>query len=280
MPERLDRALAARGLARSRTHAARLVAAGSVRVNGATAQRASLRVSPDDALAVDGDGGYVSRAAHKLVAALDAFAIDPAGRACLDVGASTGGFTQVLLERGARHVVAIDVGHGQLDARLAGDRRLTLLEGVNARDLTRATLDARLAATTTASATTASPPAAADLDLVVADLSFISLGHVLAPLRATAADDADVVLLIKPQFEVGRQGVRDGIVTDSSLAQAAVERVLRQAHEVGLAALGLIASPIAGTHGNRELLARFAAHGPHPTEWTDRIRQLTRGVRA
>ena len=275
--ERLDQALATRGLARSRTHAARLVDAGAVLVNGREARKSSLRVLAGDTLTVSAADHYVSRAAHKLLAGLDAFGVDPAGRVCLDVGASTGGFSQVLLERGARHVVAIDVGHGQLDGRLASDARLTMLEGLNARDLTAAGLDARLAASPQAGSPSA--PRAADLDLVVADLSFISLTLVLPPLRATAAADAEFVVLVKPQFEVGRQGVREGIVTDAALVRDALERVLWCAFDAGLGTAGLIPSPIAGTHGNREFVAHLATFGKHPTEWTDRIRQLTKGAR-
>lgn len=275
--QRLDQALAARGLARSRTHAARLVESGVVRVDGLVVVRPAHRVGDGDGLEVEATPTYVSRAAHKLIAGLDAFGVDPRGRACLDVGASTGGFTHVLLERDARHVVAIDVGHGQLDAALAGDPRVTSLEGVNARDLSRESLDRRVAAASPAS------PRAADLDLVVADLSFISLGLVLGPIVATVAPDADIVTLIKPQFEVGRQGVRDGIVVDPDLARGAVERVVRHAADAGLGPRGIIASPIAGTHGNREYVARFARADAtptlRPTEWQDRIRELTKGAR-
>ncbi|GGA54294.1 hemolysin [Pseudoclavibacter endophyticus] len=282
---RLDQALAGRGLARSRTHAARLIELGAVTVNGAVATKPSLRVTEGDTIEVRAEHPehrYVSRAALKLVAALDEFGIDPRGRASLDVGASTGGFTQVLLERGARHVIALDVGHGQLAEPLAGHPDLTLLEGVNARDLTRDGLDGMLRGSGSESQEAeaddgAGPrtPRAGELDLVVADLSFISLRHVLGPLRRTAGEDADFVVLIKPQFEVGRQGVRDGIVADQRLVGGAVSGVVQQAFEANLGTLGIMASPIAGTHGNREFLAHFAARGEHPTQWTDRIREVT-----
>ena len=289
---RLDRALVERGLSRSRTNAARQIEAGAVRVNGSVVTKPAHPIRSVDDVRVEANDHYVSRAAHKLVAALDAFGVSPAGRACLDVGASTGGFTQVLLERGAAHVVAIDVGHGQLAPSIEGDARVTSIEGCNARDLNRESLDAQLQARRRAkhasransgnlgSADTPPPPSAAEVDLVVADLSFISLAHVLAPMRETVAEGADFVLLIKPQFEVGRQGVRGGIVVDDRLMESAVEGVLTAARAVGLATLGLIASPIEGTHGNREFVAHFAREGGHQTEWTPVIRQLTKGVRA
>lgn len=282
--QRLDQALAVRGLVRSRTQAARLIEAGSVRVDGRVVLRPSHRVADGTGIEVDAQRQYVSRGAHKLLAALDRFGVEPAGRACLDVGASTGGFTHVLLERGARHVVAIDVGHGQLDGTLVVDRRVTSLEGMNARDLTRESLDARLhAGGPPASDRPGGAPHAADLDLVVADLSFISLGHVFEPVARTVADVAEFVVLVKPQFEVGRQGVRDGIVVDPELARDAIERVVWRAIDAGLGPRGVMASPISGAHGNREYLAWFtrgdATPMLRPTEWTERIRELTKGAR-
>ncbi|MGO2111888.1 MAG: TlyA family RNA methyltransferase [Pseudoclavibacter sp.] len=295
--QRLDQALTARGLARSRTHASRLIEAGGVLMNGAPAGKPSARVRATDALEVTGEHPehhYVSRAAFKLIAGLDAFGIDPRGRPCLDVGASTGGFTQVLLERGARHVVALDVGHDQLADEVAREPAVTVLEGVNARDLDADELDGliRRAAPPRPSSVPAVPavpavtsdartPAlrASDLDLVVADLSFISLCHVLEPMRRSVAAGADFVLLIKPQFEVGRQGVRGGIVTDPRLATQAILRVVQQAHDIGLGTLGFIASPITGTHGNREYVAHFATRGEHPTQWSELITEITGGER-
>lgn len=285
---RLDQALTERGLARSRTHASRLVAQGVVRVDGVVVSKPSLKVGADADLSLDVDDRYVSRAALKLLAALDAFDLDARDRGCLDVGTSTGGFSQVLLERGARHVVGLEVGHGQLDPRLATHENFTLLEGFNARDATRDELDRRvLAHAGRATATTGTtrddsgtPLRASDITLVVADLSFISLTLVIEPLRRTVAADADFVLLIKPQFEVGRRGVRGGIVTDSELVRAAITRVLHTAHDVGLGTLGLMPSPIVGTHGNQEYVAHFAAARSEPTQWTDRIDELTKGARA
>ena len=253
--ERLDAALARRGLARSRTHAARLLADGLVTVNGTGAVKASARVAPTDRVEVAGLDHYVSRAAHKLVGALDAFGVDPAGRTALDVGASTGGFTQVLLERGAEHVVALDVGHGQLSPSVRSDRRVSVVEGVNARYLTAEQLRGLT-------------DRADDVDLVVADLSFISLTMVLPALTASLGTGADFVLLVKPQFEVGRQGVREGIVHDPALRAEAVTTVLWAAHDLGLGTAGLIPSPIVGTAGNKEYVVHFSAStGTNPTEW-------------
>jgi 23S rRNA (cytidine1920-2'-O)/16S rRNA (cytidine1409-2'-O)-methyltransferase len=261
---RLDVALTGQGLARSRTQAAKLIAAGSVTVNGVPIVRASTLVSESDSLAVAGDDQYVSRAAHKLNAALDAFSINVVNRIALDVGASTGGFSQVLLERGAREVLAVDVGHGQLAAELAGDPRLDSREGVNARDLTRNEFislfgDDRLP------------------DLVVADLSFISLLHVLPALAEAAAFGSDFVLLVKPQFEVGRTGIREGIVNDPALRADAVSGVLWGAFDLGLGTAGVVASPIAGSHGNREYLVWLSAgKGTNPTDWMRLVIDITK----
>jgi 23S rRNA (cytidine1920-2'-O)/16S rRNA (cytidine1409-2'-O)-methyltransferase len=261
--ERLDAALARRGLARSRTHAARLLADGLVTVNGSGVLKASARVRESDRVEVAGLDHWVSRAAHKLVAALDAFGVDPRDRTALDVGASTGGFTQVLLERGAEHVVALDVGHGQLSPSIRGDRRVTVVEGVNARYLDREQLHA------------VSDRSDA-VDLVVADLSFISLTMVLPALVASVPVESDFVLLVKPQFEVGRQGIREGIVHDPALRNEAVTGVLWAAHDLGLGTAGVIPSPIVGTAGNKEYVVHLsAAHGSNPTEWLSRSESTT-----
>lgn len=260
--ERLDRVLPSLGLARSRSRAAELIAGGRARVDGEVAVKAGMRVAPGSLIAVEGDDRYVSRAAHKLLAGLDAFSVEPDGRLALDVGASTGGFTQVLLERGAREVLAIDVGHGQLAEAIRADARVRAVEGCNARELTPESL---------AEATgVAEAPG-----IVVGDLSFISLDLVLPALALVAAPDAQFVLLVKPQFEVGRQGVSGGIVTDRELAIAAVARVIRGAASLGLECLGVALSPIAGEHGNREVLAHFARGGAaDPPEWEQRIREV------
>jgi 23S rRNA (cytidine1920-2'-O)/16S rRNA (cytidine1409-2'-O)-methyltransferase len=249
---RLDAALVERGLARSRTHAARLIVEGLVTVGGAPAGKPALRVADDALLEVAPTDSYVSRAAHKLVGALDGFALTVAGRLALDAGASTGGFTQVLLERGAERVIAVDVGHGQLVPELARDPRVSAHEGVNVRDLDAA----RLAELT---GSDRKP------DLVVADLSFISLTHVLPALRSVATQDADFVVLVKPQFEVGRSGVKEGIVRDAGLRADAIRDVLWAAWDAGLGTAGLLASPIAGTSGNREYLAHLSATAADPS---------------
>jgi 23S rRNA (cytidine1920-2'-O)/16S rRNA (cytidine1409-2'-O)-methyltransferase len=257
--QRLDAAMAARGLARSRTHAARLIAEGSVSVDGQQVMKAAARVQDDQRIEVAESDHYVSRAAHKLIAALDSFGIDAAGREALDVGASTGGFTQVLLERGAAAVVALDVGHGQLSPLVGADERVTVIEGFNARELSTRALDAAAHREVRPS-------------IVVADLSFISLGMVLPAMVGTVGVDADYVLLIKPQFEVGRTGIREGIVRDAGLRREAVSAVLWAAWDLGLKTAGLISSPLLGGSGNHEYLAWVSARvGSDPTEWTERI---------
>ncbi|ROQ40647.1 23S rRNA (cytidine1920-2'-O)/16S rRNA (cytidine1409-2'-O)-methyltransferase [Frondihabitans sp. PhB188] len=264
-PERLDVALTSRGLARSRTHAHRMLADGLVTVDGKPVLKASFSTLPVQRIEVAGLDHYVSRAAHKLIGALDAFDVDPAGRDALDVGASTGGFTQVLLERGIRSVVALDVGHGQLVPRIRGDDRVAVVEGSNARYLTRDAL-------------VASGPHASTIDLVVGDLSFISLGLVLPALVSSVAPASDFVLLVKPQFEVGRQGIREGIVHDAALRSDAVQSVLWSAHDLGLRTAGVIPSPIVGTNGNREYCVHLsAAAGVNPTEWIQRVDEMTKG---
>lgn len=264
-PVRLDALLAVRGLAKSRTAAAKLIQAGRVRVAGAPVVKPSAAVAPAAPIEVDSVDEWVSRAALKLVGALDAFGVDPSGRVALDVGASTGGFTQVLLSRGARRVVALDVGHGQLDPVVALDTRVVVVEGTNARNLT-------------AEDYTALDPAAAETSLVVGDLSFISLRLVL-PALVDAVPADEFVLLVKPQFEVGRTGVREGIVRDPALRNDALMNVLWAAWDLGLGTTGLAASPIVGTHGNHEYLVRFQRDvGTNPTEWIARATELTEGT--
>ena len=237
---RLDAELVRRGLARSRRQAGELIAAGRVQVDGSAVRRPATPVDAARALVVGqdpDDPGYASRAGHKLAGALDAW--QPAGlavegRDCLDAGASTGGFTDVLLRRGARRVVAVDVGHGQLRPELAADPRVDAREGVNVRDL-----------------------AAGDVvpapGLVVADLSFISLRLVLAPLAAVATSDADLVVLVKPQFEVGRERLGSGgVVRHRGARRDAVLGVLAAAGEAGLTPVDLLTSPLPGQDGNVE----------------------------
>lgn len=260
--QRLDAALASSGLARSRTVAAKLIADGLVTVDGNPVVKASFIVKDGQMLHVAATDHYVSRGAHKLVAALDAFGVPVAGRTVLDAGASTGGFSQVLLERGAEMVIAVDVGHGQLAPSLAREPRLVLVEGFNLRYATPETIAG-------ASGIQTRP------DLVVGDLSFISLTTVLPALVATAVDGADFVLLIKPQFEVGKESIREGIVHNPALRSEAIANVLWAAWDLGLQTNGLIESPIAGGAGNHEYLCWLTStSGSNPTEWLDRIKAL------
>ena len=376
MTSRLDAALSARGLARSRTHAATLIAEGLVTVDGRPVVKASAQVADDARIEIAATDHYVSRAAHKLIAGLDAFAVAVAGRVALDMGASTGGFTQVLRERGADPVVAVDVGHGQLAAsvtsppltavrptsncglisstrsasseatvRAAGstcesemnDRSPVISSGRAAHKLI-AGLDAfgiavagRVALDMGAStggftqvlrergadpviavdvghgqlaASVAADPGVISIEgfnvrymtpeslagasgipsppqLLTGDLSFISLSHVLPAARAVAADDADLVLLVKPQFEVGRTAVKGGLVTDAAARADAVAGVLWSAWDAGLGTCGVISSPIVGTHGNAEYIAHLrlgtggAGGGGNPTEWLSTVNRLT-----
>jgi 23S rRNA (cytidine1920-2'-O)/16S rRNA (cytidine1409-2'-O)-methyltransferase len=262
---RLDAALAARGLARSRTHAASLIADGVVSVDGRPVVKPSTSVAESSEITVAGADHYVGRAAHKLIAALDAFGIVVDGRLALDMGASTGGFTQVLRERGARRVLAVDVGHDQLAASVADDPGVVSVEGYNVRYMTPENLAAATGE--------AAPP-----DLVVGDLSFISLELVLPAVAAVAPAGADIVLLVKPQFEVGRTAVRGGLVTDPATRSDAVARTVWSAWDVGLGMLGILPSPILGTHGNAEYLVHLApGRGSDPSEWSDSINAVTGG---
>ncbi|UZN04996.1 TlyA family RNA methyltransferase [Cellulomonas sp. S1-8] len=246
---RLDAELVRRGLARSRGHAAQLVAAGRVRVDGAAARRPATQVDEAQDVRVDpdpDDPGYASRAARKLADALDAYGTDGplvAGGTCLDAGASTGGFTDVLLRRGASRVVAVDVGHGQLVTRLRDDPRVEVREHVNVRDLRAGDV----------------LPAPG---VVVADLSFISLTLVLEPLLAVAAPGADLVLLVKPQFEVGRERLgHDGVVRDPARWHDALSTVCGRAAALGAVVGDVRPSTVPGTHGNVEFVLRAVAPG-------------------
>lgn len=266
MTARLDAVLAARGLARSRTHAARLIEQGLVTVDGRGVVKPSTKVDDDAVLAVAASDHYVSRAAHKLLAGLDAFRVTVEGRVALDMGASTGGFTQVLRERGAEPVIAVDVGHGQLSPVISADAGVVAVEGFNVRYMDAAALAA-------ASGIDARPA------LITGDLSFISLAHVLPAVAATIAAGGDVVVLVKPQFEVGRTGVREGLVTDPGRRADAVAGVLWAAWDQGLGTAGLIASPLVGTHGNAEYVAWLRSadatgEAGNPTEWLGIVNEL------
>jgi len=234
---RLDAELVRRGLARSRDQAADLIAAGRVAIGGQVAAKPALQVPTDAPITVtenNDEPGYVSRGGTKLAGALAAFrGLTVAGKRCLDAGASTGGFTDVLLRAGALHVVAVDVGYGQLAWSLRSDERVTALDRVNVRSLRPEQV--------------APPP-----ELVVADLSFISLTLVLPALVACSAPDADFLVMVKPQFEVGKDLVRGGVVRDPALRSAAVAGVAAAAADLGLGAEGVTASPLPGPSGNVE----------------------------
>ncbi|OBK98306.1 16S/23S rRNA (cytidine-2'-O)-methyltransferase [Mycobacterium asiaticum] len=242
---RVDAELVRRGLARSRQQAAELIGAGKVRIDGLPAVKPATAVAVTAALTVadDGERSWVSRGAHKLIAALDAFGIRVHGRRCLDAGASTGGFTEVLLDRGATEVIAADVGYGQLAWSLRSDPRVVVVERTNARDL--------------------SPEAiGGPVDLVVADLSFISLATVLPALVGCASPDADIVPMVKPQFEVGKGQVGPGgVVRDPALRTDAVLTVARRAEELGWHPIDVTASPLPGPAGNVEYFLRLRAEG-------------------
>ncbi|MEV5510099.1 TlyA family RNA methyltransferase [Streptomyces orinoci] len=248
---RLDAELVRRKLARSREHASQLIAAGRVTVGGAKATKPATQVETSAALVVvqdDSDPDYVSRGGHKLAGALAAFVprgLRVAGRRALDAGASTGGFTDVLLRAGAAEVVAVDVGYGQLAWSLQSDERVIVKDRTNVRELTLEQIDGR------------------PVDLVVGDLSFIPLGLVLPALVRCAAPDADLVLMVKPQFEVGKERLGSGgVVRSAELRAEAVRTVAGQAAGLGLGVLGVTASPLPGPSGNVEYFLWLRAGAP------------------
>ncbi len=265
---RLDQLLVERGLVETRSRAQALVMAGRVRVGDGDGARTDRK--PGDVL----DAGttlsiverepYVSRGGHKLAAALDAFRIDPRGRVCLDVGASTGGFTDVLLQRGAARVYALDVGRGQLAEALRKDPRVVSRERTNARTISPDTLPERVS-------------------LAVIDVSFISLGLVLGPVAGSfGPGGGSIVALVKPQFEAGRSAVRGGVVRDPAVHLEVLRRVAARARELGLAVCGAVSSPILGPEGNREFLVHLAvgaaagagADVPAPAEVDRRLAEI------
>ncbi len=237
---RLDVALEERGLVPSRARARDAILRGTVSINGTVASKPGASVGDDDTISIDDPAaGYVSRAALKLITGLDAAAVPVAGRTCLDVGVSTGGFTHVLLERGARTVYAVDVGHGQLDRRIAADPRVVVLEGTDARSLTAALVP--------------NP-----VELLTCDVSFVSAAKVLAAALSLCVAGADAVILIKPQFEVGREHIgKGGIVTDTAAIARAEAGIAGFMQQAGWSHIRSVPSPIAGGSGNRELVAVF-----------------------
>lgn len=262
MSERLDVELVIRNLARSRSHAAKLIGDSRVLVNGSVATKPAQKIEVGDQVSITEGVDFVSRAGHKLAAALEQFNLSVSGQ-CLDAGASTGGFTQVLLEAGAKEVVALDVGHGQLVQELRNDDRVVNLEGVNLRNQNLETLAELLG----------KEP---QFSLVVADLSFISLTLVAKNL-ADLGGNAPQIWLIKPQFEVGKHSLSaTGVVSSWSERARSIEQVLDAARENKLGLRGLIESPIRGTNGNREYLALLIPNVTHDFELVGTIPQLCR----
>jgi 23S rRNA (cytidine1920-2'-O)/16S rRNA (cytidine1409-2'-O)-methyltransferase len=256
---RLDALLLDRGLAETRSRAQALILAGKVRVGDGDAARRDHKpgdaIDPAATIELERPIEYVSRGGYKLAAALDAFGVDPKGLIALDVGASTGGFTDVLLQRGARHVYALDVGRGQLAESLRRDDRVTSMERTNARTLTSTSLPE-------------------PIDLAVIDVSFISLDKILGPVLATLAPRAHIVALVKPQFEAGRGRTDKGVVRDPAIHREVLRRVTEQARAIGLGTRDVIASPILGPEGNREFLVHLA-RGPSCADLPSRIETVS-----
>lgn len=255
---RLDQLLVDRGLVESRSRAQALVLAGKVRVGDGDAARRDHKpgdqVPSTATIGLEAPEPYVSRGGHKLAAALAAFGIDPAGMTALDVGASTGGFTDVLLQQGARRVYALDVGRGQLAESLRRDTRVVSMERTNARSLTASTLPERV-------------------DIAVVDVSFISLAKVLAPIRTALQARAPIVALVKPQFEAGRGRTDHGVVRDPAIHREVLEGVVLAAQEAGLGTRAVVASPLLGPEGNREFFVHLVP-GPGCAEIGDRIAEV------
>jgi 23S rRNA (cytidine1920-2'-O)/16S rRNA (cytidine1409-2'-O)-methyltransferase len=255
---RLDQLLVERGLVESRTRAQALILGGKVRVGDGDAARFDRKsgdlVSPDTTVAVTERAPYVSRGGVKLAAALDAFGIDPAGLVGLDVGASTGGFTDVLLQRGTSRVYALDVGRGQLAEQLRTDPRVVSMERTNARELTSSTLPE-------------------PIDIATIDVSFISLELILGPVASTLRPSGSIVALVKPQFEAGRGRTDHGVVRDPVIHREVIERTVANAARHGLGTRDVISSPITGPEGNREFLIHLAT-GPGCADIGDRIAEV------
>jgi 23S rRNA (cytidine1920-2'-O)/16S rRNA (cytidine1409-2'-O)-methyltransferase len=242
---RLDQLVVERGLAPSRERARALILAGVVRVDGAVQAKAGTAVPPGAAVSLDQpDHPYVGRGGLKLAHALDAWHIPVEGREALDIGASTGGFTDVLLRRGARRVVALDVGHGQLDWGLRNDPRVVVIEGRNARHLDPADLPG-------------------PVDVVTVDVSFISVRHILPVIPPLLRPGGDVIVLVKPQFEAGREEVgKGGLVRDPAVHGRVIAEVSEAARRAGLTPLAVVSSPVTGAAGNREFLLHLRQGQP------------------
>jgi 23S rRNA (cytidine1920-2'-O)/16S rRNA (cytidine1409-2'-O)-methyltransferase len=258
---RLDAELVHRGLARSREQAQTFIEEGRVRLNGTVAAKSATQVDNTSSIVVsEAETGpdYVSRGAHKLTGALDAFGVDVRDRWALDAGASTGGFCDVLLRRGIAGVIAVDVGYGQLAWPIRSDERVVIMERTNVRELVPDAVPYRP-------------------DLIVADLSFISLATVLPALRSVGTDDADFLLMVKPQFEVGKERVGSGgVVRDPVLRSVAVRKIADVAVELGLGTAGVVASPLPGPSGNVEYFLHLR-HGAEPLTEVDLQRAIQEG---
>ena len=257
---RLDVELVRRHLARSREQAQELISNGHVLVDGMSASKSASQVEETSSIkvTVNTEDEYVSRGAYKLIGALDAFNLDVAGKVALDAGASTGGFTDVLLRRGITRMFCVDVGYGQLAWKLQQDDRVTVMDRVNVRHLTPEQLDAKV-------------------DLVVADLSFISLETVLPALASVMTDDADALLMVKPQFEVGKEALGSGGVVESSEQRIdSVNKIAKKAFSLGLGTAGVVASPLPGPSGNVEYFLWLRQGAPAP-DITDIERAVSEG---
>ncbi|HXG66529.1 MAG TPA: TlyA family RNA methyltransferase [Blastocatellia bacterium] len=249
--ERLDKIVVERGLAESRARAQAMILAGQVLVAGQRADKPGQMISPDAEIRIKGETlRYVSRGGLKLEAALHEFGIDPAGKTCIDIGASTGGFTDCLLQHGAARVYAVDVGHNQLAWRIRRDPRVVVIEGQNARNLVPDQFPVRF-------------------DIATIDVSFISLSRIFPVVRPILAESGDCVALVKPQFEVGKGEVgRGGIVADPAKHRRVLLEIKDAARNAGLAAVGVIPSPILGAEGNREFLLHLRPNIAAGTETT------------
>jgi 23S rRNA (cytidine1920-2'-O)/16S rRNA (cytidine1409-2'-O)-methyltransferase len=250
MRERIDKLMVERGLAESRNRAQAMVMAGQVLVENQRIEKASHLVEPSAEIRIKGESPrYVSRGGLKLEAALSWFKIDAGGKECIDIGASTGGFTDCLLQHGAARVWAVDVGHNQLAWQIRQDPRVEVIEGLNARHLEGATFPIKF-------------------DLATVDVSFISLTKILPPLVEVIKDEADCIALIKPQFEVGKGEVgKGGIVSDPAKHRRVLTEIVNAVGQIGMSAVDLIASPILGAEGNREFLIHLKrAATPRPVE--------------
>ena len=247
---RLDVELVRRHLARSREQAQEFIENGLVELNGIIATKAASQVDESAAIKInsDSDDDYVSRGAHKLIGALDAFGINPENKVVLDAGASTGGFSDVLLRRGARHIYCVDVGYGQLAWKISTDERTTVMDRTNIRYLTPEDLGTQV-------------------DLIVADLSFISLATVLPALQLVLKPEGEALLMVKPQFEVGKDALGDGgVVVENSQRIDAVNKIANKAFELGLGTAGVVASPLPGPSGNVEYFLWLKRGSAKPQE--------------